>query len=144
MFIGLSYLFHSLAAALAFWRLEPSCASGVCSAAVQIGFFLNRSWWGAMFYAVAGALCLGLSKNRFSVSCRRGAVPRRVNRLRVRSNRGNLLNLLEICCGGCPAGHIILFSAEKIHNQGEKACGGRSGFAGCCCSHNHAHEPDDC
>lgn len=67
MFVGLSYLFLSLAA-LAFWRLEPSCASGACSAVAQIGYFLGRPWWlwGALFYAAAGALCLGLPKNRLT------------------------------------------------------------------------------
>ncbi|MCL6560923.1 MAG: hypothetical protein K6U74_19470 [Firmicutes bacterium] len=67
MFVGLSYMSLSLVA-LAFWRLEPSCTSGVCSATDQIGFFLNRPWWlwGALFYAVAGALCLGMPKNRLT------------------------------------------------------------------------------
>jgi hypothetical protein len=67
MFVGLSYLSLSLAA-LAFWRLEPSCISGACSAVTQTGFFLGRPWWlwGALFYAVAGELCLGLPKNRLT------------------------------------------------------------------------------
>lgn len=65
MFVGLSYLFLSLAA-LAFWRLEPSCISGACLEITQISFFLGRSWWlwGALFYACASALCLGLPKSR--------------------------------------------------------------------------------
>lgn len=65
--VGFFYLFLSLAA-LGFWLLEPSCASGACSAVTQLNSFLGRPWWlwGALYYAVAGALCLGLPRNRLT------------------------------------------------------------------------------
>ncbi|MDQ0287520.1 putative membrane protein [Desulfofundulus luciae] len=65
--VGLFYLLLSLAA-LAFWLLEPSCASGACSAVAQLDSFLGRPWWlwGALYYSVAGILCLGLLKNRLT------------------------------------------------------------------------------
>ncbi|AEG15968.1 VanW family protein [Desulfofundulus kuznetsovii DSM 6115] len=67
MLVGYVYLLLSLAAIIA-WQLEPSCASGACSAVAQLESFLGRPWWlwGALFYAVAGVLCLGLPKNRLT------------------------------------------------------------------------------
>ncbi len=58
--VGIAYLLLALVA-VAFWFLS-SCPSGMCPASDQIG----SSLWllGALFYALAGVLCLGLRKNR--------------------------------------------------------------------------------
>lgn len=60
--LGLVYLILSVAALL-FWRLDPQvfCTSEACS----LPGFLGRSWylWGALFYVIAGSLCLALRKN---------------------------------------------------------------------------------
>ncbi|MCL6557719.1 MAG: VanW family protein [Firmicutes bacterium] len=64
---GVTYVFLSLAS-LAAWWLEPSCASGTCSDVTHISAFLGRPWWlwGALYYAAAGALCLGMPRNRLT------------------------------------------------------------------------------
>ncbi|HOV80108.1 MAG TPA: VanW family protein [Bacillota bacterium] len=64
--IGVIYLLLSLAAIM-FWLFEPSgCFSGSCSGYAQLDYLLDRPWWlwGAVFYAMAGAICLPLPKNR--------------------------------------------------------------------------------
>ncbi|MCL6479543.1 MAG: vitamin K epoxide reductase family protein [Peptococcaceae bacterium] len=59
--VGLFYLLVSLGT-LVLWRMEPQlCVTEVCNPGL-----LGRSWylWGALFYAVAGFLCIALQKNR--------------------------------------------------------------------------------
>lgn len=62
--LGLVYLMLSIAALL-FWRFDPqiSCTSEAC---LTVSGLLGRPWymWGAVFYAVAGMLCLGFRKNQ--------------------------------------------------------------------------------
>jgi hypothetical protein len=60
---GLFYLLLSLAT-LFLWTIEPQlCSTEACS---SLPGLLGRSWylWGALFYAIAGILCLSLQKNR--------------------------------------------------------------------------------
>lgn len=62
--VGISYAFLSVASLL-FWKI--GCTSGACSIFSSWGL-LDRSWWlwGALYYSVAGILCLGLPKNRLT------------------------------------------------------------------------------
>lgn len=59
---GLFYLTASLAA-LFFWKTPQLCTTEAC---LSLPGLLGRSWylWGALFYAVAGFLCLRFPKNR--------------------------------------------------------------------------------
>lgn len=63
MMIGPFYLLLS-AAAIFFWKIDPQlCTTEAC---LSLPGLLGRSWylWGALFYAVAGFLCLRFPKNR--------------------------------------------------------------------------------